>query len=164
MGRISSDFDEGKRFGRNASMTGCATACVAAEKLHRQWVGIDISEKAVDLVQVRIRQLDLFSDFTPVKRSDVPKRTDLGKLPHYRTHKHILFGKQEGMCGGCRSSFQFRNFTVDHIVPQSKGGTNHLDNLQLLCGACNSTKGPRTQEFLISTLKADGILPASVRL
>ncbi len=137
---------------------GCATACVAAEKLHRQWVGIDISEKAVDLVQVRIRQFDLFSDFTPVKRTDVPKRTDVGKLPNYRTHRHVLFGKQEGMCKGCRSTFHFRNFVVDHIVPKIKGGTNHPENLQLLCGACNSVKGSNTHEYLISKLKADGIL------
>ena len=137
---------------------GCATACVAAEKLHRQWVGIDISEKAVDLVQVRIRQLELFSDFTPVKRSDVPKRTDVGKLPNYRTQKHVLYGKQEGMCKGCRSLFQFRNFTIDHVIPQSKGGSDHLDNLQLLCGACNSVKGSNTQEHLVSKLKAEGIL------
>ena len=32
---------------------GCATTCVAAERLQRHWIGIDISAKAVDLVQVR---------------------------------------------------------------------------------------------------------------
>ena len=41
---------------------GCATACVSAERLGRQWVGIDISEKAADLVQVRIRkEIDCFT-------------------------------------------------------------------------------------------------------
>ena len=136
---------------------GCATACVAAEQLNRQWVGIDISEKAVNLVQRRIRQLELFKDFTPIKRLDIPKRTDLGTLPSYRTHKHQLFGKQEGKCPGCYMLFPFRNFTLDHVVPQSKGGNDHLDNLQLLCGACNSTKGDRDQAYLIAKLKSDGI-------
>ena len=28
---------------------GCATACIAAEQLHREWVGIDISPKAAEL-------------------------------------------------------------------------------------------------------------------
>ena len=133
---------------------GCATACVAAERLDRQWVGIDISEKAAELVQVRIRkEIDLFHDFEPIRRSDIPKRTDLGKLPSYRTHKHQLFGKQEGLCGGCRVVFPFRNFTVDHVVPKSKGGSDHLDNLQMLCGACNSLKGDRDQAYLVARLK-----------
>ena len=138
---------------------GCATACVAAERLDRQWVGIDIAEKAVNLVQSRIRkEIDLFHNFTPIQRSDIPKRTDLGDLPNYRTHKHQLYGKQEGICAGCRTLFPFRNMTVDHIIPQSKGGGDHFDNLQLLCGACNSTKGSRPQEHLIAKLKADGII------
>ena len=138
---------------------GCATACVAAERLNRQWVGIDISHKAVELVQIRIRkEIDLFHNFTPIQRSAVPTRTDMGDIPNYRTHKHVLFGKQEGMCGGCRTLFQFRNFVVDHIIPKIKGGTDHLDNLQLLCNACNSVKGSNTQEYLVSKLKADGIL------
>ena len=84
-------------------------------------------------------------------------RTDLGELPNYRTHKHTLFGKQEGLCAGCQVMFPFRNMTVDHIVPQSKGGTDHRDNLQLLCNACNSMKGARTQEAFIATLKEIGI-------
>ena len=54
---------------------------------------------------------------------------------------------------GCWVMFPFRNFTIDHVVPQSRGGTDHLDNLQLLCGACNSLKGDRPQEYLISRLK-----------
>ena len=134
---------------------GCATACVAAERLDRQWVGIDISEQAAHLVQIRIRkEIDLFHNFKPIHRSDIPKRTDLGKLPDYRTHKHLLFGKQEGRCAGCQVAFPFRNFTIDHVVPQSKGGTDHMDNLQLLCGACNSMKGTGTQAELIVKLQA----------
>ena len=119
---------------------GCATACVAADRLDRQWVGIDLSPLAAKLVHRRIRsEGPLLYDL--VHRTDIPKRTDIGKVPHYRTQKHTLFGLQEGVCNGCRIVFPFRNFTVDHIIPRSRGGTDHPDNLQLLCAACNSLKG-----------------------
>ena len=76
-------------------------------------------------------------------RTDIPRRTDVDAPKDYRQNKHVLFGRQEGLCTGCKVMFPFRNFTIDHVVPQSRGGTDHLDNLQLLCGACNSLKGNR---------------------
>ena len=130
---------------------GCATACVSAESLGRQWIGIDLSPLAATLVKTRLHEaFKLFYDIH--HRTDIPYRTDLGTIPNYRTHKHQLFGKQEGHCTGCRVVFPFRNFTVDHKIPQSKGGSDHFDNLQLLCGACNSTKGTGTQAELLATL------------
>ena len=134
---------------------GCATACVAADQLGRRWIGIDISPKAVELVNMRLRQTmgSLFHHGYVTARTDIPRRTDIDAPIPYRQNKHVLFGQQEGMCNGCRVMFPFRNFTVDHMVPQSRGGTDHLDNLQLLCGACNSVKGDRPQEHLIARLK-----------
>ena len=38
------------------------------------------------------------------------------------------------------------------------GVSNQADNLQLLYGACNSTKGNGTQAQLISRLRAQGVL------
>ena len=48
--------------------------------------------------------------------------------------------------------------TQDHIVPTKKGGTDDDANFQLLCGACNSTKGDREQSYLIARLKETKIL------
>ena len=102
---------------------GCATACVAAERLDRQWVGVDLSPLAAKLVNSRLqKEMRLFFDIH--HRTDIPRRTDQGDLPSYKTHRHTLYGRQEGVCRGCQTIFPFRNMTVDHIVPQSKGGTN----------------------------------------
>ena len=35
---------------------GCATTCIAAERHERQWVGIDVSKKAHELVQKRLNR------------------------------------------------------------------------------------------------------------
>ena len=138
---------------------GCATACVSAESLGREWIGIDLSPVAASLVDQRLREhLKMFAEIH--HRTDVPRRTDLGELPNYRTHKHALFGKQEGHCGGCRMAFPFRNFEIDHVVPRAKGGSDHVDNLQLLCGACNRAKGTGTQAELIAKLRNRGQLAA----
>ena len=139
---------------------GCATACVAAENLGRQWVGIDLSPKAVELVNMRLRQTmgSLFHNRLVTARTDIPRRTDIDAPVHYRKNAHVLYGRQEGECSGCKVWLPFRNFTIDHVVPQSKGGTDHLDNLQMLCGACNSLKGDRPQEYLVARLQEVGIL------
>ena len=167
---------------------GCATTCIAAESLQRQWIGIDLSVKAVELVKMRLeRDLGMTEDTgllgdKVIHRTDIPTRevpdeprqihaeTLFGtrseieqvlsevELRQYRTYKHTLFGLQEGKCNGCEVLFPFRNMTIDHILPRSRGGSDAPDNLQLLCGACNSTKSNRTQEDLIGSLREQGVL------
>ena len=148
---------------------GCATACVAAERLDRQWIGIDISPSAETITKLRLSEevdknaglWDPFQDVkvltTPPIRTSAPTPTRQMQLPAAHTHKHALFGQQEGKCNGCLLMFQFRNMTIDHITPQSRGGTDHIGNLQLLCNACNSTKWTRSQEEFIEKLIEQGI-------
>ena len=141
---------------------GCATACVAADKLDRRWVGIDLSAKAIELVAQRLQQPpplgigSLFHHGYVTARTDIPRRTDIEAPVHYRQDKHVLFGRQEGLCGGCRMDFPFKIFEVDHMVPQSRGGTDQMENLQLLCSGCNRIKGDRPQKYLMARLSGDG--------
>lgn len=129
---------------------GCATAAVSAERLQRQWIGVDVSPKAAELVTTRLQdileEVPLYKTGDVVHRTDQPGRTDLGDLPPYRSHLDALYGRQEGLCGGCGEHFRKRNMTVDHIVARAHGGTDLIENLWLLCGACNSSKGTRSQE------------------
>ncbi len=141
---------------------GCATACVAAHDPDptqaRKWTGIDVSSKAYDLVKQRIEDRGgLF--YNLVNRTDVPQRTDLGPIPAYNapTNKTKLYGEQGGYCAGCavagrKVHFEPRHLTIDHIIATSVGGTDHIGNLQLLCGNCNSIKGNRGMEYLVARL------------
>ena len=49
---------------------GCATTCVAAERLKRQWVGIDIWEKAPEVIVERLNKEGLFA---PQRTRRTPK-------------------------------------------------------------------------------------------
>ena len=131
---------------------GCATACVAADALDRLWIGIDVSERAAQLVRQRIDDLTR----KIVHRTDIPARTDIGKIPLYSSldNKNQLYGEQGGDCNGCGTHFEKQNLEVDHIIARNQGGTDHIDNLQLLCGHCNRIKGDRGMEYLIAKLAA----------
>lgn len=83
-------------------------------------------------------------------RTDVPKPTKIDAPVLDRQNKHVLFGQQEGLCNWCRGEFPFPDFTVDHIIPGSCGGTDHIENLQLPYWHRNSFKGDRPQEYLVA--------------
>lgn len=57
--------------------------------------------------------------------------------------KPVLEARERGHCPMCRSGLTLeleRDAQIDHIVPLSRGGTNDLVNLQMLCAECNRAK------------------------
>ena len=51
-----------------------------------------------------------------------------------------VFERDEYRCRKCGAQ---RQLSIDHVVPESRGGPTTLDNLQTLCKPCNSRKGAR---------------------
>ena len=140
---------------------GCATTLVAAENAGRQWIGIDRDECAGEMV---IQQLTKLNEGTEdwlrkvIVRDDIPERTDAGKIPHYSKHKTYLYEKQHGKCAGCGYPKESFALEIDHDIPRSKGGTDHISNLQLLCSRCNRRKGTDRLKHLRAKLRKEGLL------
>ena len=55
----------------------------------------------------------------------------------------IIWQRARGCCEYCRSQERFADYSysVEHIIPWSKGGKTELDNLALSCQGCNGHKG-----------------------
>lgn len=66
-----------------------------------------------------------------------------------------VFGKYR--CVRCGGWFPKEEIDIDHIIPQSKGGTDDLINLQAMCKHCNRSKQASTQDtapdFIKNTAK-----------
>jgi hypothetical protein len=54
--------------------------------------------------------------------------------------------RARNLCEYCRTLMDFtgHEFTIDHILPESRGGTSHFDNLCFCCFWCNNYKQART--------------------
>ena len=147
---------------------GCATTCVAAERLGRRWIGIDVASHAANLVKRRLTEETAqgkLGEKVPdvhhrdFNKGECPMRTDLGEK-RSKGIKKTLYGEQEGRCNLCRRHFEVQYFHLDHIIPKAKGGPDTDLNLQLLCSACNIVKSTRTMENAKKRLRELGYMSA----
>ncbi|WP_310488808.1 HNH endonuclease signature motif containing protein [Chamaesiphon sp. VAR_69_metabat_338] len=56
--------------------------------------------------------------------------------------KELITQRARGYCEYCWSQVKYSPdpFSIEHIIPLSKGGTYDLDNLALACQGCNNRK------------------------
>ena len=47
----------------------------------------------------------------------------------------------------CLKCGEKKKLTVDHVIPIAMGGTSDINNIQPLCGPCNSSKGATAKDY-----------------
>ena len=146
---------------------GCATTPIAAERLERQWVGMDIWNGAIEQVRKRLddnRQLLADPDPQVIYTTTPPERTDEDddgpdvpdlvlraqrvkesweRLSHAEMREILAEAQANGslvVCAGCGIELPARYMELDHREPRKDGGENVITNRILLCGPCNRAK------------------------
>jgi 5-methylcytosine-specific restriction endonuclease McrA len=66
-----------------------------------------------------------------------------GRCLKYLKHTSFVLDRDGHKCVYCNST---RRLTLDHVIPQSRGGSDSPENLVACCKSCNSEKGARTPE------------------
>jgi CRISPR/Cas system Type II protein with McrA/HNH and RuvC-like nuclease domain len=57
-----------------------------------------------------------------------------------------LYARDRNLCAYCGVQSDNFKLTIDHVLPKSRGGTNHWTNCVTACRPCNHRKGWRTPE------------------
>lgn len=73
-------------------------------------------------------------------------RNSIGRKKEKR--RAFLFRKQGGLCALCGGPMRPNgdepdSITLDHVLPRSRGGSNHINNLQGAHKLCNTRRGNR---------------------
>ena len=148
---------------------GCATTPIAAEKLGRQWIAMDLWDGAhgmiLDRMQREVRMDNPSGGYEVQLVTAPPERTDAGEVaapflyvpehrerePWERLRKSEIRARLERAqaspagggvtCAGCGRVRDGEELELDHRMPRAGGGENYITNRVLLCGPCNRRKG-----------------------
>lgn len=132
---------------------GCGTAVHAAQKLNRQWIGIDVTHLAISLIERRLK--DAFPGIvfevhgTP---SDLDGARDLARRDKYQFQWWAVSlidaqpygGKKKGADGGIDGLIYFRSDgkTTERAIVSVKGGGVSVPMVRDLKGVLDREKAP----------------------
>ena len=63
----------------------------------------------------------------------------MANITSNKVRKQVL-QDYDNCCAACGCT-DTEALQIDHVVPQSKGGTDNIENLQVLCYVCNLSGG-----------------------
>lgn len=103
----------------------------------------DYNERNAETIRDRLREWRKANPFA--KRANESRRRAArlgGGGSHTAVQIAVLLRLQRHKCANssCRKSIR-KEFHEDHIIPLSRGGSDDIKNIQLLCAPCNLRKG-----------------------
>ena len=69
-------------------------------------------------------------------------------------HIRRIVIERDGLhCVYCDEDLSDAEIHLDHVIPESRGGPTTVDNLQVTCRKCNTSKGVLTEEEFMNRLR-----------
>ena len=72
-------------------------------------------------------------EMIPIERKPEPKKKKISKRV-----RQLVYARDNYACAICGVG---NDLSIDHIIPESKGGAHNESNFRTLCRPCNSRKG-----------------------
>ncbi|WP_432661974.1 HNH endonuclease [Wukongibacter baidiensis] len=61
-------------------------------------------------------------------------------MKHKKNDKRYIYLRDDGICYFCDKGLKFKQISIDHYLPKSKGGPDDIYNLVCSCKRCNKDK------------------------
>ena len=78
--------------------------------------------------------------------------------------RRTVLARDQFTCQYCGSQPGRAQLTLDHVIPRSRGGQTHWENVAAACRACNQRKGNRTPQEAGLALRSHPRRPRYVAL
>mgnify|MGYP003654010108 FL=1 len=109
-------------------------------------------QESIKLVWLdRINVLEWHQDWqvhSPNHTMTVPSVIMVRDFVKYRTNTSFnrsnVYLRDNYICQYCKQMFSYKDLTLDHVVPKSKGGKLTWENTVTACRKCNNQKGNHT--------------------
>ena len=143
---------------------GSGTTCVVAERLGRQWIGMEKAPQAEGVLRDRLERE--FGDVNTlhVEKASPPGIPDFDHSYDGRTDDELaglvdlLYAAQESRCRACRHELPLHLLKLTQVLSFGQHDTTPRETAVLLCLYCADLMGGDTMEHLELRLYSRGVL------